>query len=91
MDYEGLDHLADPLFESHKKKLEKMANWSQSPFVGTKLVEKGNGRYRLVSLMQRVICKKCKHGRANKSCKKGMCARCCRHEPGRCQTHKVKE
>lgn len=63
------------LYKSHVSKIEKMKEWPDSPFRSMKVEKKNNG-FKLKPTSTKVTCSKCP-GRANKSCKKTLCKKCC--------------
>ena len=75
-----IDPHSEVLFKSHAEKIEKMKDWNGSPF-RLMQVEKKSGAFTLKVLATKVDCSSCGTGRANKSCKKTLCKKCCFANP----------
>jgi hypothetical protein len=86
---------ADPLFASHKEKIEAMQEWQDSPFSIMRIVtdmSAGAGSF-LKRIAQKVNCSACKIGQANKTCVQEFCKKCClvNIEIKTCRVHGKKE
>jgi hypothetical protein len=71
-----IDPCVDQLFNSHQKKVERMKDWSGSPFLMHKLVSKSEGCF-FKLLGNKVHCCSCTTGRANRACRQTLCKKCC--------------
>jgi hypothetical protein len=72
----AIDAHSEVLYKSHVDKIEKMKDWTLSPF-RYMAVEKKAGAFILKQLASIVNCSNCHSGHANKQCKNLLCKKCC--------------
>jgi hypothetical protein len=91
----AIDPSADPMFTSHKEKIEAMQQWQDSPYRIMHIVtdmSAGGGSF-LKRIAQKVNCSAYKIGRENKTCVQEFCKKCClaNSEIKTCRAHGKKE
>ena len=82
----------EKFFSSHKEKIEEMnAKWeNESPFLNYNVISKQRAFY-LEKITNKIDCKKCKSGRANKNCVQSFCKKCCVGTNVKCTAHQTKK
>jgi hypothetical protein len=102
LDIEGRDDLLyrigkEVIYRSHKKKIEEMAGWEETPFTtgNYKLLPCGRGanEFKITEIPRSVPCASCNTKSSNKQCKHSCCKKCCldKQEQGQeaCKSHKL--
>ena len=80
----------EKLFSSHKEKIKEInEKWKkESPFLNYNVISR-QGSFYLEKITNKIDCKKCKSGRANKNCVQSFCKKCCVGNDVKCSAHKT--
>jgi hypothetical protein len=86
LDAEGRNDLLhrigkEVIYKSHKKKIEEMAGWEDTPFTtgNYNLLPCGRGapEFKITEIPRSVPCASCNAKSSNKQCKHSCCKKCC--------------